>query len=58
MKPARRSLLRDQRGAVYTEYTVLLVLVALVMALAIASIFVPFVEYYRSVQDMIDSPMS
>ncbi|MBZ0116294.1 MAG: hypothetical protein IT378_01410 [Sandaracinaceae bacterium] len=57
MKLKKTSLLRDERGAVYTEYTVLLVLVALVMALALASLFVPFVEYFRSVQDMILTPM-
>jgi Flp pilus assembly pilin Flp len=51
------SLGEDEEGAVYTEYTVLLVLVALVMSLAIAGLGVPFVHYYRSVQTMIFSPM-
>jgi Flp pilus assembly pilin Flp len=53
-----RSLARDQRGAVYAEYTIVLVLVALVMSVALAALGVPFIHYFRSVQTMIFSPMS
>ncbi|HJL14927.1 MAG TPA: hypothetical protein RMH99_04685 [Sandaracinaceae bacterium LLY-WYZ-13_1] len=52
-----RSLGSDERGAVYTEYTVILVLVSLAMAVTLASLGLPFVDYYRSSQQMILSPM-
>lgn len=48
----------DTDGAVYTEYTVLLVLVALVMAIALAGLGVPFVHYFRTVQELVFSPLS
>lgn len=51
-RPARsrgagRSLLRDQRGSVYTEYLAVLALCGLVVAVAIAGLGGPLLELFR-----------
>ena len=58
LKDERATVGEDTEGAVYTEYTVLLVLVALVMALALAGLGIPFVHYFRTVQELVFSPLS
>jgi Flp pilus assembly pilin Flp len=52
-----RALLRDTRGAFQVEYTIVLVLVALVAAVALAGLAVPLIQYYRSQQTAITSPI-
>ena len=57
--PSEEATLGEETsGAVYTEYTIILVLVSLVMAVAIAALGVPFVHYFRTVQEMIFSPLA
>lgn len=58
MKERRRqSLWSDTRGVYQTEYTIVLVLVALMGILAIAALSVPLVQYHKSIQTMIVSPV-
>ncbi len=57
-RPDEETVGEDREGAVYTEYTVLLVLVALVMSVAIAALGVPFVHYFRTVQELVFAPLS
>lgn len=52
-----KSLWSDTRGVYQTEYTIVLVLVALMGILAIASLSVPLVQYHKSIQTMIVSPV-
>jgi len=51
------SVLRDERGAVYTEYTVVLVFVSLVVLAAVAALGVVLLDYYRDMQSTISSPI-
>ena len=52
-----RRLIDDQRGAYQVEYTVVLVLVAIIGAVAIAGLSVPLLHYHRSVQQVILQPV-
>jgi Flp pilus assembly pilin Flp len=52
-----RRLLADTRGAFQVEYTIVLVLVALVAVVALAGLAIPLVQYYRSQQTAITSPI-
>ncbi len=60
-RPARRArdaaLLGDERGAVQTEYTVVLVLVALLAAVAVGALSWPLLEYHRGITDQLTSPV-
>jgi len=56
MKERKDDLLRDEGGAYQVEYTIVLVLVAVLAGAAIAGLSVPLIQYYRSVQTMIVSP--
>jgi len=51
------ALLADTRGAVQTEYTVVLVLVALLAAAAVGALSWPLLEYHRGVTDQITAPV-
>jgi len=52
-----RDLGSDQRGVYQTEYTVVLVLVALAVVSALALLAVPIVEYHDAVVRILDTPM-
>ena len=52
-----RSLVRDERGSFQTEYTIVLVLVAIVVVGALATLGVPLVLYHRSVQAAVTAPV-
>jgi Flp pilus assembly pilin Flp len=56
MRREKRDLVSDERGAYQVEYTIVLVLVALLGGAAIAGLAVPLIQYYRSVQTTIVSP--
>lgn len=47
----------DSRGVYQTEYTLVLVLVALVAAVAIAMLSAPLVEYHDAVVRFLDTPL-
>jgi Flp pilus assembly pilin Flp len=51
------AVLRDTRGAVQTEYTVVLVLVALLAAVAVGALSWPLLEYHRGITDQITAPV-
>jgi len=53
----RPALRRDQRGVYQTEYTVVLVLVALAVATALALLAAPLVEYHDAVVRILDTPV-
>lgn len=55
LRNARPTLRDDERGAVQVEYTVVLVLVALVMAAALGTVAVSGLQFHRSVQRSIVS---
>ncbi|MDQ3036807.1 MAG: hypothetical protein M3Y87_30720 [Myxococcota bacterium] len=50
-----RSLRADERGSYQLEYLVILVLVALVTAIAIATVAVPLVLYHADVREAVTS---
>lgn len=52
-----RSLVVDERGAYQTEYTIVLVLVALVAAVAIATLTMPLITLAISLQEAITFPV-
>ena len=52
-----RSLARDQRGSFQTEYTIVLVLVAIAVVAALATLGVPLVLYHRSIQSAVTAPV-
>ncbi|MDQ3031896.1 MAG: hypothetical protein M3Y87_05715 [Myxococcota bacterium] len=54
---ASRSLARDARGAVMTEYIVLTATVGIVVALAAAAIGVPLVHAFRFAQAFLVLPI-
>jgi Flp pilus assembly pilin Flp len=56
-KPNLRSLWHDTRGVYQTEYTIVLVLVAILGAVAIATLSVPLIQYHKSILTMIVSPV-
>jgi Flp pilus assembly pilin Flp len=56
MKKRRQSLIEDERGGYQVEYTIVLVLVAVIAGAAIAGLSIPLIQYYRSIQTMIVSP--
>ena len=50
-------LVADERGVVQTEYTIVLVLVAIVAALAVGALSWPLLQYHRSITDQVTSPV-
>lgn len=56
-RPTSRRALLDSRGVYQTEYTLVLVLVALVAAVAIAMLSAPLVEYHDAVVRFLDTPL-
>lgn len=50
-------LVSDERGSVQTEYTIVLVLVALVAAVAVGALSWPLLQYHRSLTDQVTSPV-
>ncbi len=52
-----RSFWRDERGVYQSEYTIVLVLVAMMCAVAIAGLAVPLVEHHDAVVEMLSSPL-
>lgn len=52
-----RSLGDDERGAYQTEYTIVLVLLALVLAVAVGLLATPLVEYHDAVTRVLDWPV-
>lgn len=53
----RAQLLRDQRGAVFVEYAVVLVLVSLGASLAVIALGSTLLELYRAQQSILLAPM-
>lgn len=56
MSDERDDLAQDERGGYQVEYTVVLVLVAILAGAALAGLSVPLIQYYRSIQTTIISP--
>ena len=54
---APRRLASDERGSVQTEYTIVLVLVAIVAAVAVGALSWPLLQYHRSITDQVTSPV-
>lgn len=52
-----KRLWTDVRGVYQTEYTLVLVLVAVLGAVAIATLSVPLIQYHQSILTMIVSPV-
>ena len=50
-------LVADERGVAQTEYTIVLVLVAIVAALAVGALSWPLLQYHRSITDQVTSPV-
>ena len=50
-------LVSDEHGSVQTEYTIVLVLVALVAAVAVGALSWPLLQYHRSLTDQVTSPV-
>lgn len=50
-------VVRDERGSVQTEYTIVLVLVALVAAVTVGALSWPLLQYHRSITDQVTSPV-
>jgi len=50
-------LVADERGVVQTEYTIVLVLVAIIAALAVGALSWPLLQYHRSITDQVTSPV-
>ena len=50
-------LVADERGVVQTEYTIVLVLVAIVAALTVGALSWPLLQYHRSITDQVTSPV-
>lgn len=53
----RRALGSDERGVYQTEYTIVLILVALALAGALALLASPLVEYHDAVVRILDTPI-
>jgi Flp pilus assembly pilin Flp len=53
----RRALGTDEGGVYQTEYTIVLILVALALAGALALLAAPLVEYHDAVVRILDTPI-
>lgn len=54
---ARQGLLRDEDGAVYVEYIVLTILVAVGVSGAVIAVGVPLLEAFRMTQVFLGAPI-
>lgn len=55
--PIEPGLGRNQGGVYQTEYTIVLVLVAVVAAVAIGAMSLPLIQYAQSIQDAVTLPV-
>jgi len=55
--PIEPGLGPNQEGVYQTEYTIVLVLVAMVVAVAIGALSLPLIQYAQSIQDAVTHPV-